>query len=106
MQKIKDNNKSKELVIQEKSLTIQNASEIKELLMNSLDKTESLSIIDENAEELDITYLQLLLAARKSAESSGKEMILGSRHSPAFEVLINETGCPVRNWMSFEPENK
>ncbi len=73
-------------------LNIQNASALKELLINSLKDTESLVINLENITKVDLSCLQILCSAHKTAISSKLNISLSHGSSDAFVDAVKDSG--------------
>lgn len=84
------------------SMSIQNAAELKEILNNALNEVNALFITHDSITECDITYLQLLIAANKSAMELKKIFKVIGGHSDPFKNLIESTGCSSFAWMETE----
>jgi anti-anti-sigma factor len=71
----------------EGELTIYQVADLKPSLLAELDQYSALEIDLSAVTEIDTAGFQLLMAAKKSAESRGKKLIL-SRHSvPVLDVF-------------------
>ena len=55
------------------TLTIAVVDEIGRTLLDGLDRHQALAVDCDAATEIDITFLQLLIAAQKSAKNSGRQ---------------------------------
>ncbi len=66
-------------------LTINEAKEIKEIFNKAIAESENIKIKHVNCEAIDLTYLQLIIAANRTAKEWGKK----------FSVLIDEND-PIR----------
>ncbi|MFH0733502.1 MAG: hypothetical protein V1773_02895 [bacterium] len=86
------------------SLTIQHAVEIKEVLISAIDKFDNIKINHNEADEYDLTYLQLLLALQKTAIKLNKTIVLDSFDSEQFRVLLKKSGLNEDKW--FGPKIK
>lgn len=73
------------------SLTIQTALELKNAVSDALSKVEELSIDHSEAEEFDITYIQILEAAFKTAGSAGKKVTIETG-CEKFEMILKDSG--------------
>ncbi|WP_439543228.1 STAS domain-containing protein [Hyphomicrobium sp.] len=72
----------------EGSLTLANAAQTRRRLLDALDSNESVLVDISDAEDLDITFVQLLISARKSAESQHKDLRLGAPdHSEGSKII-------------------
>ena len=67
------------------SQTVTQAEETKEKLRAALDQASDVLLDCEKIEEVDLSFIQLVLAARKSADRDGKNLTL---LTPARGVLL------------------
>ena len=81
------------------SVTIQNAAELREYFKNALDEVNTLYITHESVTECDTSYLQILIAANKSAVELKKSFKVIGQHPDVFINLINSSGCTSFSWM-------
>lgn len=65
----------------EASATLSNATELRARLVEALDRSDSVLVDLSEVEDLDMTFVQLLVSARKSAERSGKGLSVGASES-------------------------
>lgn len=73
-------------------LTIQNISACKAGMQNSLGQVQRLIISQKDVTAIDISFLQLLLAADKSATEHGKEICLLGGVPDTFLDLLKKSG--------------
>src|SRR5579884_1049528 len=66
-------------------LTIRGIEQIHGLLQDALAESACVEIDCRGASEIDLSFIQLVLAARKSAEATGKTIILVE---PPAEILL------------------
>ncbi|MBU1304886.1 MAG: STAS domain-containing protein [Alphaproteobacteria bacterium] len=69
------------------------AQETATLLREALAAHDSVSVATHAMTGADITTIQLLIAARKQAEASGKTLSLAAPPAGAFRDLLVATGC-------------
>jgi anti-anti-sigma regulatory factor/HPt (histidine-containing phosphotransfer) domain-containing protein len=62
----------------EGSLTLANSAATREHLLQALDRNQNVFIDTADASEIDITFVQLLVSARKSATALGKQVYLSA----------------------------
>ncbi len=92
---IVQNDNSSELILSG-PLTLPYALLIKESFEKLLTKEDNLIINHSDAKEFDISYLQLLLAAGKSAKTKKKNLIIKGECPEGFASLVAET--QLINW--------
>ena len=98
-------NMQKEVVLTaEGDLTVERAIELKRMLLNALRDAASVAILFKENSRLDVSFLQLLCAAKRSALASGKDLKLvqnipdnllaeirtaGYSHHPIWDIQSN-----------------
>ncbi len=87
------------------SLTIQHAVEIKEVFISSIDKYDTIKINHIEADEYDLTYLQLLLASERTALNLNKTIYLESPNSDIFNNLLKKVGLFANKWLGAETKS-
>ena len=75
------------------SITLENISEIYIRFIIAFDESNDIKIIHEKLDEIDISYLQLLQAARKSAINRNKNLTIDKIGLEKIKKLANEIGC-------------
>lgn len=85
------------------ALVIQNILPVKESFINSISKSDNLTINHEKADAFDLSYLQLLIALHKSANAQNKEVEIQEKHPEDFLLLMRESGCPFYKWLNINP---
>ncbi len=93
------------LVILKGQLSIQNGGAIRDAFLNALDQGNKIIINHENAEDFDLTYLQLIFSLHKTAMESGKDFQISCKHPESFIALIKDSGFLPYNWLGLENEN-
>lgn len=83
----------------DKTLTIQNALTLKEQFEKAVSAGDAIIIDHKDAEEFDLTYLQLLLSLDKYAVGIGKKIRYIGNHPESFETLLKNTGLSLENWL-------
>jgi ABC-type transporter Mla MlaB component len=73
-------------------LTIAYAAEFRALLIQSLENTDTVQLRLEGVKEVDLSCLQLLCSAHRSALISNKNLTLNSRGSDAFRQAVENAG--------------
>ena len=85
----------------EGELTIEQAEELKSLLLQGLEQAETLSLHLEKVTEADLSCLQMLCSTCKSCGEEKKELILQVGGSEVFKQLVEDAGygrterCPL-----------
>ncbi len=74
------------------SLTIERADEVKSLLINALFNSDHLVLDVREVVEADLTGLQLICAAHRSAVSNGKEITMDCASSSALSAVLARAG--------------
>jgi anti-anti-sigma regulatory factor len=82
----------------DKSLTIQNAITLKEQFEKAITSGDTIIIDHNDAEEFDLSYLQLLLSLDQYAVEIGKKIRYIGNHPDSFEILLKNTGLSLENW--------
>ncbi len=72
--------------------TIQEAEQTKRILLESLAESEALTLDCSAVDEVDLTFIQLIMALRKSAEHSGKALSLVTEADSAVLRALDEAG--------------
>jgi ABC-type transporter Mla MlaB component len=81
------------------NLTIEHAAELQTFLMESLNRRDRLHLVFENVTEVDISFLQLLCSAHRTAVKTNKTLMLdGHRPEPLRLAVIGggfgrQEGC-------------
>jgi anti-anti-sigma regulatory factor len=94
-----DPSKMNGMIALKDSVTIQNAIELKESFKNAFDEVNTLYVTHESLTECDTSYLQILIAANKSAVELKKSFKVIGQHPEVFKNLINSSGCTSFSWM-------
>jgi anti-anti-sigma regulatory factor len=76
----------------ETDLTIRNAAAIKAALANRLQKDGKIHLELNPAAAVDLSFVQLLSAARRSARNSGGELTLAAPASPMLRDVLSRAG--------------
>jgi anti-anti-sigma factor len=87
----------------EGALTIQQAGELKELLLRSLDGTERVTLNLEAATDIDIAGLQILCSAYRTAVTGSKSMVLAGGLPDAIKKAIEDGGFSCRSGCAAGP---
>jgi anti-anti-sigma regulatory factor len=78
------------LFVMSGAYSLRNAAELRERLLNALDLNTPLMIDAGAAESVDLSTVQVLLAAQASAAGKGKELaILASAESPIVRLMAD-----------------
>ncbi|MGA7720293.1 MAG: hypothetical protein WCA84_03875 [Ignavibacteriaceae bacterium] len=87
------------ILVLKESITIQNASGLRETILHALDEVNSLFITHNLITGCDISYLQILIAAQKYAEKLRKSFKIIGQHPEVFLKIINSSGCTPFTWI-------
>lgn len=74
------------------ALTIQRITELKEAVLKSLNSHSHLEIKLEDVRQVDLSFLQLLCSAHKTALSLGKDFTLSSPRPDLFQKTVHDAG--------------
>lgn len=74
------------------NLTIEHAAELQQVLMESLDRGDSLCLVFENVAEVDVSFLQLLCSAHRTAVKTGKTLVLDRHRPEPLRLIVMEAG--------------
>lgn len=75
-------------------MTIYQAAEIKAAIVEALAKSKKLHLDLEKVEDVDLTFLQLLCSAHRTAVCTEKEIILRGNFSDSLKKMIEDSGLP------------
>lgn len=79
-------------LIMDGALTIENAAEIRNVVRDALAGADSLVLtIGENA-DVDITFLQILCSAHRTAVKGGRQLFLKAAHENGLSRMLSEAG--------------
>ncbi len=73
-------------------LSVAEAAEIQQQLLKARWKTENFEIVVDQVENIDLSFLQLLLAWSKAQKQSGKNLIFDFRLGEEFQRIFEESG--------------
>ncbi len=73
-------------------LTVRNGAEIRAALLDKIDRHPSVSIDCSAAAAVDLSFIQLLIAARNSAERAGTSVTLAPRPAGAMLDALTRGG--------------
>ncbi|MDB5535733.1 MAG: hypothetical protein JWP26_3428 [Devosia sp.] len=85
---------------------LRNVQDIAGLLRQALDSHSSITVATEGLTSIDVTILQLLVAARKSALASGKTLTLHAPPDGVLHRLLVQTGFVGTDGKSRTPEGE
>lgn len=72
------------------NLTIDHASELASVLRDSLNRVDHLSLFFEDVTEVDISFLQLLCSAHRTAVKSNKTLVLDRQRPEPLRLAMRE----------------
>ncbi len=81
--------------------TIRKADEIADRLKRTLTTSDRIEIDCSELEEVDVTFIQLIAAARKSAAAAGKHMVLSAPAEGCLLEALNRAGIQPTGSQSF-----
>jgi anti-anti-sigma regulatory factor len=90
-----DHDQNNAMIFLEGPATIQNTLEIKNLFTEAVEKSNRIIINQENVDEFDLTYLQMLVSARKSALEAGKVLNIIGCGTESFNAIVKNSGFPL-----------
>ena len=73
-------------------LTIEHAGELKKVMIDAIENFDRLTVAIGDLTEVDLTCLQLLCSAHRTALKSNKQLTLSSRDSDIFQRLVRDSG--------------
>lgn len=73
-------------------LTLLQVAQMRETLRQELESTEALEVVFSEVENVDLSLIQVLCAAHRSARKAGKEISLPGTLPDAFVRLIDDGG--------------
>ena len=85
---------------------LRNVQDVAGLLRQALDSHSSITVATEDLTSIDVTILQLLVAARKSAQASGKILTLRAPPDGVLHRLLVQTGFVGTDGKSLTPEGE
>ena len=85
---------------------LRNVQDIAGLLRQALEKHSAVTVATDGLTSIDITILQLLVAARKSALASGKTLTLRAPSNGVLHRLLVQTGFVGTDGKSRTPEGE
>lgn len=72
--------------------TVEHAREVWEAVSRALLEAEQVALELDEVSEADLSIVQVLLAAWKSAEAGGRSIVLSRAPSAAFRSIVKEAG--------------
>jgi anti-anti-sigma regulatory factor len=80
-------------LVLEGKCTVENAGALRKILHDALTRAQVLELDMKDVETVDITFLQLLVAAHKTAASLGRTLKVTGEPSPSVVQLIEDVGA-------------
>lgn len=74
------------------NLTVRRATEIQSLLLSEIRERRNINLDCTQASDVDLTFVQLLLAARKSADDSGVRLSLTHLDGGVLQTALRRAG--------------
>ena len=88
----KDDSQNEGLLIADGELTVQRASDFKDMLTKAISEVNRLEINFDMVTEVDLTCLQLLCSAHKTCLKANKALSITGRQSEALKEAIKYAG--------------
>ena len=79
-------------IVPEGELTVSNASELRDSLIRSMQEVDSVEIDFENVTEVDLSCLQLICSAHRSAEKKDKKIVLVHTQNESLATAVTQAG--------------
>lgn len=86
-------------------LTIMQAAELKKRLTEALNSAQSVQVHIGKVINVDLTCMQLLCSAHRTAFVRGKQLSIVGPVSPIFRKMIDQTGFRRTHGCSFSPNS-
>ena len=83
----------------EGEIGIRIANELKKALQDSLEIIHTCELDFSNITGIDLTGIQLIYSAFKTAESLGRKMVLNVKRSDIFDQAVKESGFSEVEWL-------
>ncbi|MGW1420917.1 STAS domain-containing protein [Bradyrhizobium manausense] len=74
------------------SLTLRDAKQVQGLLLDAISASREIEIDVSDVSSIDVSIIQLIVSARKSAEQRGRKLTLATGSSGAFRATLAKTG--------------
>ena len=84
-------------------LTIQQAGDLKDTLLHSLNTMKQIVLNLEKVTELDVACLQILCSAYRTAVTRDKSMVLAGRLPDAINKVVEDGGFSCRSGCAAKP---
>lgn len=94
-----ENNLSQATILLNGPLTISNAQEIKNAMLNALNSTNHVCLDLSAIDEYDLSFMQILISLYRTASSVGKKISFVGSESPGFVSFLSNCGCPEYSWI-------
>jgi anti-anti-sigma regulatory factor len=88
----KTNKKTSKDLILSGSLTLRAASDIRQQILSALDENETVKLLLQEVEEVDLSFVQIFCAAHRSAIQKEKSLLVQSDLPEVFTKIIKEAG--------------
>lgn len=82
---------SKDLILSG-SLSLRSASEIRQQILAALDEAETVKLLLQDVEEVDLSFVQIFCSAHRSAVLKGKSLLMQSQLPEVFTNVIEDAG--------------
>lgn len=74
------------------SLTLRDAKQVQGLLQEAISASREVEIDVRDVSGIDVSIIQLIISARKSAEQRGRKLVLVTRPDGAFRAMLAKAG--------------
>ena len=74
------------------SLSLRSASDIRKQLLVALDEADTVKLLLQDVEDVDLSLVQIICAAHRSAVSNNKVLLLQDKLPDAFVQIIEDAG--------------
>lgn len=74
------------------SLTLRDAKQMQGLLLEAISASREVQIDVRDVSEIDVSIIQLIISARKSAEQRGRKLVLVTGPDGAFRAVLARAG--------------
>ncbi|MBR0830216.1 STAS domain-containing protein [Bradyrhizobium manausense] len=74
------------------SLTLRDAKQVQGLLLDAISASREVEIDVSDVSSIDVSIIQLIVSARKSAEQRGRKLALATESNGAFRATLAKAG--------------
>jgi anti-anti-sigma factor len=87
-------------------LTIEHAGELKKAMIEAIKNSDHVAVAIGDVTEIDLSCLQLLCSAHRTALKSNKQLTLNSKDSDVFQRLVKDAGYARNDGCFPDPSQK